>query len=87
MHELFNSISGWYMEHINYGTITMLMAIESSFFPLPSEVVIPPAAWKSAAGELSIVLVVLCGTCGALLGSLFNYALGYFLGRKLIYSL
>jgi membrane protein DedA with SNARE-associated domain len=39
------------MANINYFTITLLMTIESSFIPFPSEVVIPPAAWKAAQGE------------------------------------
>jgi membrane protein DedA with SNARE-associated domain len=85
--ELFSSISDWYMANINYGTITLLMAIESSFIPLPSEIVIPPAAWKAAQGELNIYLVIFFGTLGALIGSLFNYYLALFIGRKIIYSL
>lgn len=62
------------------------MAIEGSFIPFPSEVVIPPAAWKAAQGELNFSLVVITGTLGALFGSLINYYLGYYLGRKLVYS-
>lgn len=85
--ELFSSIADWYMAHINYGTITLLMAIESSFIPLPSEVVIPPAAWKAAQGELNIWLVIFFGTLGALIGSLINYYLALFIGRKIIYKL
>ena len=85
--ELFTSIADWYMAHINYGTITLLMAIESSFIPLPSELVIPPAAWKAAQGELNIYLVVLFGTVGALIGSLLNFYLALFIGRKIIYAL
>ena len=75
----------WYMGHINYGTITFLMAIESSFIPFPSEVIIPPAAWKAAQGELNIYLVVLFGTIGALIGALFNYYFALFLGRAIVY--
>jgi membrane protein DedA with SNARE-associated domain len=81
------SVIEWYMAHIGYGTIIFLMAVESSFIPFPSEIVIPPAAWKAAQGELNIFLVVASGTLGALVGGLFNYYLGLFLGRKLIYRL
>jgi len=83
----FNSVIDWYMANINYFTITLLMAIESSFIPFPSEVVIPPAAWKAAQGELNVYLVVLCGILGSLLGAIFNYFLALILGRKLVYSL
>jgi membrane protein DedA with SNARE-associated domain len=84
--ELFSTIIDWYMAHINYGTITLLMAIESSFVPLPSEVVIPPAAWKAAQGDLNIYLVVVFSTLGAILGALFNYFFALTLGRAIIYS-
>jgi membrane protein DedA with SNARE-associated domain len=87
MFDLINSVTDWYMSHINYGTITILMAIESSFIPFPSEIVIPPAAWKAAQGELNVFLVAAFGTLGALIGALFNYYISYFLGRKIIYSL
>ena len=77
----------WCIDHLNYATITLLMAIESSFIPFPSEVVIPPAAWKAAHNEnLNIYLVVLFATIGADLGAMINYAAAYYLGRPLIYS-
>jgi membrane protein DedA with SNARE-associated domain len=85
--EIFSTIADWYMGNINYVTITLLMAIESSFIPLPSELVIPPAAWKAAQGDLNIWLVIVFGTVGALIGSLLNYFLALFIGRKIIYSL
>jgi len=75
------------MAHINYGTITLLMAIESSFIPFPSEIVIPPAAWKAAQGELNVWLVFFFSTLGALIGALFNYYIALFVGRKIIYKL
>ncbi len=76
----------WCLENLNYWTVTLLMAIESSFIPFPSEVVIPPAAYKAAAGELNVFLVVFCGTTGALIGAYFNYFIAYYLGRPLIYK-
>ena len=76
----------WCLEHLNYWVITLLMAIESSFIPFPSEVVVPPAAYLAASGsELNVFLVVLCATVGALIGALVNYALAYYLGRPLVY--
>lgn len=86
MLEFFQTIIDWYMQNMSYLTIILLMAIESTFLPLPSELVIPPAAWKAAQGEMNIFLVILAGTVGALLGSLINYTLAYFLGRKIIYA-
>ena len=76
----------WCLENLNYWTITLLMAIESSFIPFPSEVVIPPAAYMAAAtGELNVYLVALFGTLGADLGALINYFLAKWIGRPLVY--
>ena len=87
MADFFSPIIDWYMSHINYITVMLLMTIESSFIPFPSEIVIPPAAWKAANGELNIFLVAASGTAGSILGALFNYYIAFFLGRKVIYSL
>ena len=78
----------WCLEHLNYWTITLLMAIESSFIPFPSEVVVPPAAWKAAAGSggLNVWLVVLFATVGANIGALINYCLAKWLGRPIVYK-
>lgn len=78
---------GWCLSHLNYWVIILLMTIESSFIPFPSEVVVPPAAYLSATegSELNVFLVVLSATLGALLGALINYAIAYYLGRPLIY--
>lgn len=84
MEELFTQVVDWYMANMNYFTITLLMAIESSFIPFPSEIIIPPAAYKAANGELNVYLVVFFGTFGALIGALFNYYLAKFLGQKLL---
>lgn len=61
------------------------MIIESSFIPFPSEVVVPPAAYKAAAGELNVFLVVLFATLGADIGALINYYLARWIGRPLVY--
>lgn len=86
MTEIFQTIAAWYMDHINYGTITLLMAIESSFIPFPSEIVVPPAAYKAAQGELHIGLVIFFSTLGALIGAIFNYYFALWLGRTLVYK-
>lgn len=76
----------WCLDHLNYFTITLLMAVESSFIPFPSEVVIPPAAYIAASsGDLNVYLVILFGTVGAVIGALINYGLAIWLGRPLIY--
>ena len=83
--ELLQSIFDWYMVNLNYFTIALLMVIESSFIPFPSEAVIPFAAYKAAQGDLNIFGVVLAGTVGALVGALVNYYLAKYLGRPLVY--
>jgi membrane protein DedA with SNARE-associated domain len=62
------------------------MALESTFVPLPSEIVIPPAAWKAASGDLNVFLVVLFATFGAIIGACINYFLSVWLGRAIVYS-
>ena len=75
------------LEHLNYWTVTLFMAIESSFIPFPSEAVVPPAAWKAAVtGDMNVVLVVVFATLGALIGALFNYYLALWLGRPIVYK-
>ncbi len=77
----------WCLENLNYWTITLLMAIESSFIPFPSEVVVPPAAYKAAAsGELNVGLVILFATAGAIIGALINYFLALWLGKPIVYK-
>ncbi len=77
----------WCLENLNYWTITLLMAIESSFIPFPSEVVVPPAAYKAAAtGELNVWLVILFATLGALIGAFINYFLALWLGKPIVYK-
>ena len=77
----------WCLDHLNYWTITLLMAIESSFIPFPSEVVVPPAAWKSASdSSMNVFLVVFFATLGANIGALINYYLSRWLGRPIVYK-
>ena len=78
----------WCLDHLNYWTITLLMAIESSFIPFPSEVIVPPAAYRAASGnsELNVYLVVFFATLGANIGAIINYYLAYFVGRPIVYK-
>ena len=75
------------LDHLNYWTVTLFMAIESSFIPFPSEAVVPPAAWKAAVtGEMNVFLVVVFATAGALIGAFINYYLAVWLGRPIVYK-
>lgn len=77
----------WCLDNLNYWTITLLMTIESSFIPFPSEVVVPPAAYKAAAtGELNVWLVIAFSTLGAVFGALINYFLALWLGKPIVYK-
>jgi len=85
---LVEKVTSWYMDHMNYGTVTLLMTIESSFIPFPSEVVVPPAAYKASQedSDLNIILVVVFATIGALIGSLFNYYFALWVGRPVLHK-
>ena len=71
--------------NLNYGTIFLLMLLESTVVPIPSELVVAPAAYHAAGGHLDIVLIIVAATVGADIGASVNYAAGYYLGRPLIY--
>lgn len=72
---------------LGYGGIVILMAIESSFLPLPSELIIPPAAFLASQGHMSLALIILTGILGSVLGATINYYLSLSLGRLVIYKL
>ena len=82
------NVVSWYMDNMNYGTVALLMTVESScFVPFPSEVVVPPAAYIASQPEssMNIILVVVFATIGALLGAIINYYFALFLGRPIVY--
>ena len=85
---IYTRITDWYSDNLNYGTVTLLMTSESTFMPFPSEVIVPPAAYKALQADagLNIILVVLFATLGAVLGALINFYLAKFLGRPIIYK-
>lgn len=72
---------------LGYWGILILMTIESSFIPFPSEIVVPPAAYLAFKGEMNIYLIVLFATVGSVLGALVNYFLAATLGKKVVYGL
>lgn len=73
------------LSNLNYGTVFFLMLLESTVIPVPSELVVSPAAYHAAAGNLDIALVTLFATLGADAGATINYLAGYYLGRPIIY--
>lgn len=73
------------LSNLNYTTIFILMMVESTVIPFPSEIVVPPAAYSAAGGNLNIWLVIVFATLGAVAGAVINYAAGYYLGRPVIY--
>ena len=83
MHHLLNIWVGWVLNG-GYWGIIVLMAMESSIFPVPSEIVIPPAAFLAAQGKLSFSGVVLAGTLGSYLGAAITYWVSRLVGRPLI---
>lgn len=83
MHHLLKIWVGWVLSG-GYWGIIVLMAMESSIFPVPSEIVIPPAAFLAAQGKLSFAGVVLAGTFGSYLGAAITYWVSRLIGRPLI---
>ncbi|MDD5034741.1 MAG: DedA family protein [Methylococcaceae bacterium] len=83
LHEAIN----WLVSTIGsmgYTGIFLLMAMESSVIPIPSEVVMPPAGYLAQQGKMDLALVILSGTAGSLVGAYVNYFAARFLGRPLL---
>ena len=74
------------LSNLNYPTILFLMLLESTVIPIPSELVVAPAAYHAASGELNVLLVVLFATIGADLGASINYFVALYVGRPVIYK-
>lgn len=85
--EIYNWFVGMISDPMTaYLLIVGLMAIESSFIPFPSEIIVPPAAYFAVAqGNINIYAVVAFATVGALIGALVNYVLAAWLGRPIVY--
>jgi membrane protein DedA with SNARE-associated domain len=88
MHDLLHGAFVWMMELVRdwgYAGVAFLMALESSIFPVPSEVVVPPAAFWATQGHMNIYLVVVAGTVGSWIGSAATYWVSYAMGRPLVF--
>ncbi len=83
MHELIN----WLVMTIGslgYPGIFLLMAMESSVIPIPSELVMPPAGYLAQQGQMHMAVAILCGTAGSLAGAYVNYFAAHYLGKPLL---
>ncbi len=73
------------LDQLTYPVIAFLMMLESTVVPVPSELVIAPAAYHAANGEMSLIGIILVATIGADIGASINYAVAYYLGRPIVY--
>jgi membrane protein DedA with SNARE-associated domain len=83
LHEVIN----WLITTIGamgYTGIFLLMALESSLMPIPSEIIMPPAGYLVQQGQLNMALVILSGTLGSLFGAYLNYFAAHYLGRPFL---
>jgi membrane protein DedA with SNARE-associated domain len=88
MHHLIESLGNWYkasLEQWGYWLVALLMAVESSIFPLPSEIVIPPAAhFARMSGKMSVLGVIIAGTIGSWIGAAVMYWISRVAGRPFV---
>lgn len=86
---IYERIIGWYNSHLNYASVCLLMTIESSFVPFPSELVVPPAVYQALqpGSTLRVPFILVAASAGSLLGAFINYFLAKYLGRPVIYKL
>ena len=76
----------WLLSNLTYPNILLLMLLESTVVPVPSELVVAPAAYHAASGSLNVFLVVLFATIGAAIGASINYVVALYVGRPVIYK-
>ncbi len=72
---------------MGYWGVFVLMTVQSSFIPFPSEIVVPPAAYLASQGKMDLGLIILFAVCGSMVGATINYYLAATLGRKVTYKL
>ncbi len=75
----------WLLNNLTYPNILLLMLLESTVVPVPSELVVAPAAFNAASGQLNVFLIVLSATIGAVIGASINYFVALYVGRPVIY--
>lgn len=81
------SIFQWVVDNASYLLVFLLMTVESSFIPFPSEVVVPPAAYLACTNDdMNVWMVMIVATAGAICGALINYFLSLWIGRPLVYK-
>ena len=84
---MFTEIFSFLLDQLSYLNVFLLMTIESTFIPFPSEVVLPPAAYHAhATGEQNVFLLIIVATLGADMGATINYLLAFYLGRPIVYA-
>lgn len=84
---MFTDLFSFLLDQLNYVNVFILMTIESTFIPFPSEIVLPPAAYHAhATGDQNVFLLIIAATLGADLGATINYFLAFYLGRPMIYA-
>ncbi len=76
----------WYLDNLNYWVLTILMILENSLVPLPAELIVAPAAYQAANGEMSLLALIACTTFGSTIGAIINYGISRHLGRFIIYK-
>ncbi len=78
----------WFVNNASYLFVFIFMAIESSFVPFPSEIVVPPAVWLALTGrdDMNVAGIVFFATLGAVVGAVINYLLALWLGRPIVYG-